>query len=210
MRKISNLPGARVGLAFLVIAILFLCQCTGSFHPSAQGVGPQGPMGPAGPQGPIGLTGPTGPQGPQGVPGNGITTVFGNSAPMTEGGVTAYTHTIAGNPTATVQTAIGAGGVAIITLSAEVHTSLFASCKMSFDSALSNGGKFDPNDAFALIVGSASTPSLDIQSSFTFVQNNLPSGLATFNVDLATDLALQNGGVPGCTWTNPTITVQTY
>src|SRR5579872_6153637 len=50
----------RVMGLFFVVAALFLIQC-GSFHPAAQGVGPQGPAGPAGP------AGPTGPQGPPGL-----------------------------------------------------------------------------------------------------------------------------------------------
>lgn len=50
----------RVMGLFFVAAALFLIQC-GSFHPAAQGVGPQGPAGPAGP------AGPTGPQGPPGL-----------------------------------------------------------------------------------------------------------------------------------------------
>src|SRR2546427_11143319 len=61
--------------AFLIVASLFLLLCGGSFHASAQSVGPQGPPGPAGPRGPIGprgprgLRGPAGPQGPIGLQG---------------------------------------------------------------------------------------------------------------------------------------------
>ena len=60
----------RISVMFVVIASLFLGQCS-SFHPQAQSQGPAGPAGPAGP------TGPQGPIGPQGSA--GISTVYTTS-----------------------------------------------------------------------------------------------------------------------------------
>jgi hypothetical protein len=62
--KLRNAIG-RNSVLFLVVASFFLVQC-GSFHPEAQGTGPQGP---AGPQGQVGPAGPTGPQGTAGLQG---------------------------------------------------------------------------------------------------------------------------------------------
>jgi hypothetical protein len=136
--KLRNAIG-RNSVLFLVVASFFLVQC-GSFHPEAQGTGPQGP---AGPQGQVGPAGPTGPQGPQG-PASASLPVFGWGAANNGG-----RNTTLGTNYNTVLAGVQSGGHMFVTATIySLSPNDTLSCRISLDQVSDATLEDGPGDNF--------------------------------------------------------------